>query len=361
MVGCGALDIDPGLGTLSIGETTLHTGDLVSLDGTTGEVHSGAVQLSQPAAEDEHLAGLLALARQRTSAQVFARITTPAQVTSALGAGADGIVAGVDSVLAASGRLQEVIDTIAENDLSVAAPALERAVAEEFEKIFAVVGDIEFGVRAIDFDADESRELLGATELFITHPELALPMGSTDILSAQIRGITAAVTATGQLLRIHFTVRKINDPAETALLRKLIGEVPLGVGAYIATPRGANAVLDIAEHADTIWLEVRELQAAMIGVPARHLLTAEPLDAYLRRGLIGVDPRVQIDTQAGQLIDMVAAAAERRPRCRIGARLTGPVPAPLAEALARRGFNVVAVNADEVRTTILALGRAAPA
>ncbi|MFF3572988.1 hypothetical protein ACFYXQ_35010 [Nocardia jiangxiensis] len=236
MVGCGALDIDPGLGTLSIGETILHTGDLVSLDGTTGEVHSGAVQLSQPAAEDEHLAGLLALARQRTSAQVFARITTPAQVTSALGAGADGIVAGVDSVLAASGRLQEVIDTIAENDLSVAAPALERAVAEEFA-----------------------------------------------------------------------------------------------------------------------------LQAAMIGVPARHLLTAEPLDAYLRRGLIGVDPRVQIDIQAGQLIDMVAAAAERRPRCRIGARLTGPVPAPLAEALARRGFNVVAVNADEVRTTILALGRAAPA
>lgn len=361
VVGCGALDIDPVAGTMQVGGQTLVTGDVVSLDGTTGEVILGEIELSEPAAEDDRLTALLELARERSGAQIFARSTTPDQARQAHVRGATGLVAGIDDVLATTGHLDGIITTLREGEISDASAALERAVATEFGKLFAEATVTEFGVRAIDFHADESSELLRTAELFIAHPELALPLGSEEILAAQLRGIAAALQEVTTDLTVHFTVRKIADSREIAALVKLRDTLPgaarVEIGAYLTSPRGIASIDGITTHSDVVWIELRVLQAAVAGISARHLLTSEPLDSYLRRGLITVDPRVEIDDQVGGLVDTVADVVAREPGRRIGIRLTGPVSVELLSSLQQRGFARFAVDGDEVRPSILALGQ----
>ena len=361
VVGCGVLDIDPAAGTMHVAGRTLTTGDIVSLDGSTGEVIDGAIALSEPAAEDDRLTTLLELARERSGAQLFARATTPEQARQALTRGATGLVAGIDDVLATTGHLDDIITTLREGEINDAGAALEWAVTREFTKLFCESPVTEFGVRAIDFHADESSELLRTSELFIAHPELALPLGSEELLAAQLRGIVAAVWASDTETAVHFTVRKIADSAEIKALAAIRDGLPgaerIEIGSYLTSPRGVSSIEAISADSDVVWVELRVLQAAVAGISPRHLLTGEPLDSYLRRGLITVDPRVEIDDQVGGLIDAVATVVARGPSRRIGIRLTGPVSAELISSLQRRGFTRFGVDGDEVRPSILALGQ----
>ena len=66
LVGCAGLAIDEGARTISIGATTLHEGDLITLDGNEGVVHAGAarVQVDYP---QDLLARLAALRGSATA------------------------------------------------------------------------------------------------------------------------------------------------------------------------------------------------------------------------------------------------------------------------------------------------------
>jgi pyruvate,orthophosphate dikinase len=361
VVGCGAVDIDPVAGTMHVAGKTLRTGDIVSVDGSSGDVFLGEIDLSEPAAEDDRLSALLALARERADAQVFARATTPEQVRHVRSRGAHGMVAGIDDVLAISGHLDGIITLLREGEIQNASAVLEEAVATEFANLFAEAPAAEFGVRAIDFHADESSELLRTAELFIAHPELALPLGSEEILAAQLRGIARASTAVKSAARVYFTVRKIASGREIAALVAIRDNLPgaerIEVGSYLTSPRGVASIDAIADHSDVVWIELRVLQAAVAGISPRHLLTSEPLDSYLRRGLMTIDPRVEIDDQVGHLIDTVAAVLAVDKERRIGLRLTGPVSAELLQSLQQRGFRRIAVDGDEVRPALLGLGQ----
>lgn len=116
--------------------------------------------------------------------------------------------------------------------------------------------------------------------------------------------------------------------------------------------------MDIASASAVVWLEVRTLQAAMFGIPARQLLTAEPLDGYLRRGLLSCDPRTTLDPSVQHLLTEVARATDDSGR-RIGMRLSGEVSDTVAAQLYALGFRRFAVDAAQTRPLVLALGKAA--
>jgi pyruvate,orthophosphate dikinase len=157
---------------------------------------------------------------------------------------------------------------------------------------------------------------------------------------------------------VHLAVRHVSDPAETRALRDLGAGTGIEVGAYLTSPRGVIGARGIAEAVDVLWLEVRAVQAAMFGLPSRQLLTAEPLDDYLRRGLLSCDPRSTVDPSVETLLGHVAESAIR-PGCRVGMRLSGEVSEEAAAQLHALGFRRFAVDAAETRPVVLALGKAA--
>jgi pyruvate,orthophosphate dikinase len=146
-----------------------------------------------------------------------------------------------------------------------------------------------------------------------------------------------------------------------AALRELAtaegGEVP--IGAYLTSPRAAFGAQGIVESCDAVWVEVRAMQAAVFGIPARQMLTAEPLDDYLQRKLLGVDPRVTLDESTRYLLGRIASVQSASTDTPIGMRLTGPVPQQGATQLYELGFRRFAVDLDQTRPLVLALGKAA--
>ncbi len=359
VVGASAMTVDLAARTLRIGERTVAEGSPVSVDGATGEVFSGAFAVSTPASATGALSGLVDVARAAAGCAVFGKVTLPGDVVGALASGATGLVTAIDDVLAATGHLEGLVAALLTDRDGVGRVA--DLVAAELTPLLRAAGDVELGVRAIDFLADEARELLQQTALTTKRPALAVPLGVPALIEAQLAGLARAVADSGGVARVHLAVRHISDPAEALALRRLAAAQGGGltIGTYLTSPRAAFNVAGIAAVSDALWLEVRALQAAMFGIPARQMLTAEPLDDYVRRGLLSVDPRNAIDPSVVGLLAGVAKAADVVPDRRVGLRLTGPVSDAAAAQLYGLGFRRYAVDARETRPFLLALGKAA--
>jgi pyruvate,orthophosphate dikinase len=368
VVGCAALHIDDSGRALSVDGREVAEGEQVSLDGTTGELFAGAFARSAPAASNADLQALLNVARDAADCAVFSRVTVPAQILRAREAGATGLVTAVDDVLAASGHLGELVQTLlAQRDVrTIDLQQIEDTIANEFTPLLSAADGLEVGVRAIDFLADEARELLQQTELITHYPELSVPLGLPQLLEAQLAGLARAARQAGADTRVHLAVRHVSDPAEAEALRELHGRVAerlpgpsVGVGAYVTSPRGAFHSGGVAAASEIMWVEVRVLQAVVFGIPARQLLTQQPVDDYVRRGLFSIDPRWQIDPAVDGLLRGIVEDVGAVSGCRLGMRLSGAVSEEVAVALYRHGLRWFAVDADETRPLTLALGKAA--
>jgi len=364
IVGCSSAEIDEKAGTLTAGDIVVREGEPLSLDGTTGEVFAAELALSASAADDDRLETLLGLAGRAAGCQVLARVTTVDQIERAGSRGAAGVVTGIDDLLATSGHLTGLVETLRRTDRGrdIDSARLEDVITELFTPLLAACAGTEIGVRAIDFQADEAAELLRSAQLLTERPRLAMALGAPDLLRVQIRGLARAARTVGDV-RVHLAVRNLSDPREAQALRRLRDTVDeaasIRVGAYVSSPRGALNSGGIAEFGDVLWLEFRVVQAAMFGLPARHLLTQEPLEGYLRQGMLGTDPREAIDPAMTGLLDAVVRSAGSNPGCQVGIRLSGPVSEEVATALYRYGFRRFAVDADEVQPCLLALGKGA--
>jgi len=357
VVGASAMQVDLDARTLSVGDRTLAEGTDVSLDGATGEVFIGRFTTSTPAAATAALSSLLDVAAAASGCAVFSRVTLPGDVEAALAAGATGLITAVDDVLAATGHLDGLVAALLTSPDATRLGTVAELVAAEFTPLLAAAGEREIGVRAIDFLADESRELIQQTAVTGRFPELSVPLGSPALIQAQLDGLASAVRDSGGTARVHLAVRHVSDPAEAAALRALQGAASPAVGTYLTSPRGVHNVAGIAEHSDVVWLEVRALQAAVFGIPARHLLTAEPLDGYLERGMLSTDPRSALDSSVLDLLAAVAAVSS----CPVGARLSGEATLEAVADLYRLGFRRFAVDTHETRPLILSLGTVASA
>lgn len=360
VVACSAFTVTPD-GAVRCGSRTLPAGTELSVDGSTGQVVLGGLPMTRPAASNDALAVLLREADRLAGCHVYGRVSTAEQVTAVLARGATGVVTSIGDVLAASGDLEVVLDVIEGGDEPDLLPVRE-SVAARLTPLLRAANGRPVGVRTIDFLADEARELLQQTDLLTRHPQLSLPLGFPPLLVAQLQGVEDAATAAGAP-DVHVAVRHVCDERETSLLRELqrdaVDAGRVGVGAYLTSPRGALGARTLVAGTQVLWLEVRHLQATVFGLPARHLLTAQPLDDYLQRGLLPIDPRTAIDPSLDHLVDAVATAADAAEGCRVGMRLSGPVSEEIAADLHRRGVRTFAVDAAEVRAARLALGKAA--
>ena len=368
VVGCSDADIDPDRRTVTAGGRIASEGEAVSLDGTTGELILGTLARSSTATASGALGAVLRRATEAADCTVFGRVTLPSDIEAAREGGATGLVTAVDDVLAATGHLDALVRTLLDQRevSTVRLQDVEEMIAAEFSPLLAAAGDLDVGVRAIDFLADESRELLQQTALTSRFPELSMPLGVPSLIEAQLGGLARAAEAAGTVGRVHLAVRHICDPAEALALRELHEQTvarrglagAVTIGSYLTSPRGIVNVGGIAAASDVVWVEVRVLQAAMYGIPPRQLLTQQPLEDYVRRGLLGSDPRSALDASVQALLTGVADAAAAA-SCYIGMRLSGAVAEEVAGRLYQLGFRRFAVDGQEIRPVLLALGKAA--
>ena len=362
--GCSELVVDEENRWLSLGGVKLHEGDWVSLNGTTGEVIRGQVELAPPAISGD-LDKFMTWVDEFRRLKVLANADTPEDAKTARDNGAEGIgLVRTEHMFFGTGeRIMAVRRMIMAADTATREAALTDLLPyqrEDFEGIFRAMDGCPVTIRLLDpplheflpdGDLDEIVAMLsadtGADEhevverieklaeinpmlgfrgcrLAITYPEIGR-MQVRAILEAAV-----AVQAEGKvvipdiMVPLVGTLEELRD--QTAMIRETAkavfeekgAEVAYRIGTMIEIPRAALMSDQIATEAEFFSFGTNDLTQMTFGYSRDDV--SKFLPTYLERGILKHDPFQVLDQAGvGQLIETsVQRGRATRPELKVG-------------------------------------------
>ena len=389
--------------TLRIGNRELKEGDVITLDGASGEIMLGEVRTVEP-----ELAGdfgtLMVWADKHRRMKVRTNAETPADCRMARQFGAEGIgLCRTEHMFFDAQRISAVRQMILAEDEAGRRAALEKLLPEQradFRAIFEVMTGLPVTIRLLDpplheflphSDAEfaELSDMIGigvdtlrrrADELHEFNPMLGhrgcrLGITFPEIYEMQARAIFEAACevaeASGEAPVPEVMVPLVATKRELQILRVLIERVAAQVfeekgrtleylvGTMIELPRAALMAGEIAEEGSFFSFGTNDLTQTTLGVSRDD--AARFLSPYVEKGIYPRDPFVTLDIDGvGQL---VAMAAERgratRPDLKLGiCGEHGGDPASIAFCEAQ-GLDYVSASPYRVPIARLAAAQAA--
>ncbi len=170
--GCEQIVINDVLRSAQIGDTTLHEGDVVTIDGGTGHVYAGEVPTVE-AEFSEELATLLSWADEIARLKVLANADTPDDALRARNFGAMGIgLCRTERMFNSTDRLpivQEMILAETKEDRQAALDRLLPIQRADFKGIFKAMKGLPVTVRLLDPPMHEFLPTAAQLELEIAH------------------------------------------------------------------------------------------------------------------------------------------------------------------------------------------------
>ena len=179
VAGAEGIVVDVAARLAYVGEHILHEGDVITLDGATGEVYLGAIP-TIAAHFSDYLAELLGWADETADLQVMANADTPEAARQAREYGAMGIgLCRTERMFNAADRLPIVIDMILASDAADRKAALERLLPiqrGDFVQLFTEMAPHPVTVRLLDPPMHEflptEHDLLGQIENLKTYRKI---------------------------------------------------------------------------------------------------------------------------------------------------------------------------------------------
>ncbi len=360
--GAGTLRVDYRTQTLTAGGTTLKKGDILTIDGSTGQVLAGKVAMREPELAGE-FATLMKWADAARKLKVRANADTPADARAAIKFGAEGIgLCRTEHMFFDEDRIRAVREMILAEDEKARRAALAKLLPmqrADFIELFKIMGGLPVTIRLLDPPlheflphteeeiaavaqamgadprklADRARELhefnpmLGfrGCRLAIAYPEIA-EMQARAIFEAAV----AAGRATGAAVVPEIMVPLIAGKAELDLVKERIdataetvaaeskSKIKYQVGTMIELPRAALKAGEIAETAEFFSFGTNDLTQTTFGISRDD--AASFLGIYTAKGILAVDPFVSIDREGvGELIRIAAERGRKvRPKLKLG-------------------------------------------
>jgi pyruvate, orthophosphate dikinase len=348
VAGCEGLTIDLKTETVKIGGHELEAGDVITIDGGTGEVIVGAVSLVPPAL-DENFGTVLGWADDLRRLKVRANADTPADAAKAREFGAQGIgLCRTEHMFMADDRLPLVRDMILARDEEERRPALERLLPlqqGDFEGIFEAMAGLPVTIRLLDpplheflppleeatSDAmrDRIRQLQESNPMLGTRG-CRLGLQFPEIYEMQVRAIVRAARAveerTGDAPLVEIMHPLVGFREELARLRELTERVAAEepsveylCGTMIELPRAALRADEIAEQADFFSFGTNDLTQTALGF-SRDDAEGKFLTYYLEHGILERNPFEVIDEEGvGDLMRIaVERGREAKPEIKLG-------------------------------------------
>ncbi|MBK7701700.1 MAG: pyruvate, phosphate dikinase [bacterium] len=353
VAGCGDLAVDYPSGSMTIGGKTFKAGDLLTIDGTTGQVIAGLVPLVAPSLDDPHLNRIMAWADKRRTLGVRTNADTPHDARQGRTFGAAGIgLCRTEHMFFGEDRIKKMREMILADSEAGRRKALVKILPlqqADFEGIFEAMDGYPVTVRLLDPPLheflptpDQQAEIaelageLGASVAAVKHrieslhemnPMLGhrgcrLGLTYPEIYEVQVEAIiraALAVKARGVdvkpeiMIPLVGTVRELKDMREMSVaiadrvMKELGAKVDYLVGTMIEIPRAALLADKIALHADFFSFGTNDLTQMTFGYSRDDAGVFLP--DYVRMGVLPSDPFQQLDQEGvGQL---VAMAVER--------------------------------------------------
>ena len=356
--GAGGISIDSKAKQLRVGDRTLGEGDILTLDGSTGEVMAGSVATMQP-----ELAGdfgvLMEWADKIRRMKVRANAETPLDAQTARDFGAEGIgLCRTEHMFFDAARITAVRQMILADSEKGRRAALDKLLPEQradFVEIFKVMAGLPVTIRLLDpplheflphqesefaevaeaagvdvevlkrraADLFEFNPMLGhrGCRLGVTYPEIyemqarAIFEAACALETAPVPEIMIPLVATRRELEL---MKDVVDAAAEAVFAQKGKRIEYLVGTMIELPRAALKAGEIAEVGEFFSFGTNDLTQTTLGVSRDD--AARFLTTYVDKGIYPQDPFVSIDEEG--VGELIALAAERgrktRPDIKMG-------------------------------------------
>jgi pyruvate,orthophosphate dikinase len=360
--GAGSISIDAKAGTMRVGERTIKAGDMVTIDGTTGEVMAGEVPTVQPELSGD-FAALMVWADGVRRLKVRANAETPLDARVAREFGAEGIgLCRTEHMFFDAERITNVRQMILAEDEAGRRTALDKLLPEQradFVQLFEVMAGLPVTIRLLDpplheflpheesefadvaaaagiavdvlkrraQELHEFNPMLGhrGCRLGVTYPEIyemqarAIFEAAVDVAqrsgAAPIPEVMIPLVGTRRELEL---MKAVVDKAAQIVFEQTGTTLDYHVGTMIELPRACLMADEIAEVGAFFSFGTNDLTQTTLGVSRDD--AARFLGTYVERGIYARDPFVSLDVEGvGQLIAMAAERGRKtRPDIKLG-------------------------------------------
>ena len=338
VAGAGGINVDYGAQTLSAGGVLLRAGDILTIDGATGEVFAGAVKMIEPQLSGE-FGMLMGWADAARRLKVRANAETPLDADTARKFGAEGIgLCRTEHMFFEPQRIGAVRQMIMAKDEAGRRAALAKLLPfqrEDFCSLFKIMEGLPVTIRLLDpplheflphgeaelaevahaLGMDEAAIKARAEELSETNPMLGhrgcrLGISYPEIYEMQARAIfeaaievakTAAAPVPEIMIPLIGTKRELD--ITRAQIEKVAGQVfteagtsiEYSIGTMIELPRAALIADIIAENADFFSFGTNDLTQTVFGLSRDD--AGKFLPHYVEQDILAKDPFVSIDVE----------------------------------------------------------------
>jgi pyruvate,orthophosphate dikinase len=332
VAGADGLSIDVEARKVTIGGQTLGEDDTITIDGGTGRVFVGAVELVPPQI-NEDFETVLGWADEFRRLKVRANADTPDDASKAREFGAQGIgLCRTEHMFFGDERLPHVQAMIMAEDLPGRQAALARLLPmqqSDFEGIFEAMTGLPVTIRLLDpplheFLPDESQARDEKMRQRIRALREANPMLGTrgcrlglmfpEIYEMQVRAIVRAARSvrdkTDEVPLVEIMHPLVGFEEELRRLRELTERVCAEeapdlaylCGTMIELPRACVRADEIAEHADFFSFGTNDLTQTTLGF-SRDDAEGKFLTYYLEHGVLERNPFETLDREGvGELM-----------------------------------------------------------
>ncbi|MDC7684329.1 pyruvate, phosphate dikinase [Asticcacaulis sp. BYS171W] len=359
--GAGELVISTERGEFSTRGQVFRFGDIVTLDGSTGEILKGAVRMIEPEFSDD-FHQIMAWADEFRTLKVLTNAETPTDAKTAVGFGAEGIgLCRTEHMFFDEERITAVREMILADDEAGRRKALAKLLPHQksdFVELFKIMNGLPVTIRLLDpplheflpHTADDIKAVAEATEvseekllkrtkeLSETNPMLGwrgcrLGITFPEIYEMQVEAIfeaAADVKAEGfdpkpdimhplvatkeEMANLVALTRRIAD----GVLSKRGASVEYKVGTMIELPRAALLADKLAESAEFFSFGTNDLTQTTYGISRDD--SGRFLNPYIEKGIFEKDPFVSLDPDGvGALIDIARTKGRTtRPDIKLG-------------------------------------------
>jgi len=355
VAGAGGITVDYGAQTLSAGGHVVRAGDIITLDGATGEVFLGLVPMIEPQLSGE-FATLMEWADSYRRLKVRTNAETPLDAETARRFGAEGIgLCRTEHMFFDPSRIGAVRQMIMAPDEPGRRVALAKLLPfqrQDFIDLFRIMAPLPVTIRLLDpplheflphADAElaDVAEALGAdveqmrrraAELAEANPMLGhrgcrLGVTYPEIYETQARaifeGAIAVARESGTAPIPEIMIPLVSTKKELDLTRAQVERVAKAVfaetgvtieytiGTMIELPRAALIADQIAEVADFFSFGTNDLTQTTFGLSRDD--AGKFLPAYVEQGILAKDPFVSLDIEGvGALVRLAAERGRSR-------------------------------------------------
>jgi len=359
--GAGDIQIDEHAGRFTCKGRTVQAGEVITIDGSKGEILAGAVQMIEPELTGD-FATLMGWADEMRRLKVRANAETPLDASTARKFGAEGIgLCRTEHMFFDADRIAAVREMILADDERGRRNALAKILPmqrADFVQLFTIMKGLPVTIRLLDpplheflphneedlkavataTGLDAAKLLRRAKDLQETNPMLGhrgcrLGVSYPEIYEMQVRAIFEAaveVSKSGEAPTPEIMHPLVSKGEEMDYLRALTDRVAKDVmaetgvtleyqvGTMIELPRAAIRAGDLAKSAEFFSFGTNDLTQTTFGISRDD--SGRFLKAYLDKGIFEKDPFVSIDIDG--VGDLIRLAAQRgrveRPGMKMG-------------------------------------------